>query len=463
TTVGFRHLWGPAKRANLAATAETDPDALYSAIEPSLALGLPFTPVTVSDEWFEWPTLPELFPVSFPGIKTSRDGFLVDVDLDRLRSRVADYFDTSVSHEEIARRYPSVMASTARFDARDVRDTLLRRGGPDESGFIRFAYRPFDTRWLYWEKDTKLLDEKRADYKPHVFAGNSWLSAARHLRKGSGEPQACHTAHMGSLHLIERGALMCPAWLDDQGLESAANESRRPNLSAEASKYLNRVGATVEDLFYHVLAVLHDPGYRGANSGALSLEWPRIPLPGWPDGTGAGAIKALARSASRGRTLAALLDPDTPAQGVTEGQLRPHLAEVAVPATADGRNMDGDDFTVDAGWGHLGVGDAVMPGQGIVIERAFTSGERQTMGEARSALGDSTVDVYLNGRAFWRNIPVAVWQYRLGGYQVLKKWLSYRERDILSRALSMEEILEFSSIARRIGSLLIYLHAFRKG
>ena len=130
----------------------------------------------------------------------------MDTDLDRLRARVGDYFDTALSHEEIARRYPRVMKSTARFDARAVRDALLRRGGPDESGFIRFAYRPFDTRWLYWEKDTKLLDEKRVDYRPHVFEGNRWLSSAQHLRKGADEPQACFTDHMGSLHLIERTA-----------------------------------------------------------------------------------------------------------------------------------------------------------------------------------------------------------------------------------------------------------------
>ena len=52
------------------------------------------------------------------------------------------------------------------------------RGGPNEDGFVRFAYRPFDDRWLYWEADTKLLDEKRADYRPHVFEGNMWHSAA---------------------------------------------------------------------------------------------------------------------------------------------------------------------------------------------------------------------------------------------------------------------------------------------
>ena len=107
--VGFRHLWGQAKPEKLISTAETAPDALYDEIKPVLPLGLPFVRTAVSDEWFDWPTLPELFPVSFPGVKTSRDGFLVDVDLDRLRARVRDYFDPDVSHEEIARRYPSVM------------------------------------------------------------------------------------------------------------------------------------------------------------------------------------------------------------------------------------------------------------------------------------------------------------------------------------------------------------------
>ena len=50
----------------------------------------------------------------------------------------------------------------------------------------------------------------------------------------------------------------------------------------------------------HILAVLHDPIYRRSNSGALALEWPRIPLPGWPDGDADGAADDLAKSAARG-------------------------------------------------------------------------------------------------------------------------------------------------------------------
>ena len=56
---------------------------------------------------------PSCFPVSFPGVKTSRDGFLVDTDLDRLKARIGDYFNAVLSHEEIGRRYPRVMKSNS--------------------------------------------------------------------------------------------------------------------------------------------------------------------------------------------------------------------------------------------------------------------------------------------------------------------------------------------------------------
>ncbi len=454
--IGFRHLWGQAKREELVETAEAKPGKLYESVKPVLQLGLPFAQTAVSKDWFDWPALPDLFPVSFPGVKTSRDPFLVDTDLDRLKKRLADYFDASLNHDEIARRDPGVMKATRLFNARAVRDALLERGGPIDAGFIRFFYRPFDIRWLYWEADSGLLDRPRPDYRPHVFEGNMWLSAAQHLRKGAEEPQACFTKYMGSLHLIERTALMFPTYLLDDGFGIGDNEiQRRPNLSGAAQRYLQRLSADVEDLFHYVLATLHDSAYREANAGALRMEWPRIPLPGWPDGEADDAAETLAASAARGRELARLLDPEAPVPGVTQGTLRPEIAAIAVPATTDGRNMTGDDFALTAGWGHYGTGDAVMPGQGRIIEREYTPDERAALGDAISALGEKTLDVYLNDHAFWRNVPAAIWDYKLGGYQVLKKWLSYRESDVLGRALTPEEVLYFAEMTRRVGGMLL--------
>ena len=62
---------------------------------------------------------------------------------------------------------------------------------------------------------------------------------------------------------------------------AATVRGRGPNLSPAAQNYLDRLGLSVDDLFHHVIAVLHDPQYRAANAGALRMEWPRIPLPGW--------------------------------------------------------------------------------------------------------------------------------------------------------------------------------------
>ena len=466
--IDFRHLWGQTKREELLATAETEPEKLYESIEPILPLGLPFAPTSVSADWFDWPALPELFPGSFPGVKTSRDSFLIDTDLDRLKARVTDYFNPDLSHNEIARRYPGVMKTTARFDARAVRNTLLARGGPDEGGFTRHAYRPFDTRWLYWEAETKLLDEKRADYKSHVFEGNLWLVTPQKQRRVWSPPPVA--LNMGDINHMDGSTAYIPLWLRDEATgETTGSDDIRPeesvlrraNLSGVAERYLEHLGLNVEDLFYHVLATLHDPTYREANSGALRMEWPRIPLPGWPSG-GAEDAEELSRSAAQGRELARLLDSDTPVPGVTRAPLRPELTAIAVPSTSDDRNMTDDDFTLTAGWGRLGAGGAVMPGQGHLLERNYSSKERAALADACPTqdqtlqLSKTTFDIYLNDRAYWCNVPAAVWHYHLGGYQVLKKWLSYRERAILNRSLTPDEVQYFTDTARRIAGILLW-------
>ena len=401
-------------------------DSGYSEIQPQLDLGLPFKPLAVTPDWSKWPSLPDLLPKSFPGVKTSRDSLLVDTDLDKLKTRVQKYFDSGE----------------------------IQRVGPDESGFVRYAYRPFDTRWLYWEGDGGLLDRPRPEYEPHAFAGNSALVSQQKPRREWSPPQVI--SPIGCLDLMDRSATCFPAWLRDEGLALyGGGKQRRPNLSDEAQAYLDRLGLGVEDLFHHALAVLHDPAYREANAGALRMEWPRIPLPAWPDGTVPEAADELRTSAARGRELAALLDPETPVPGVTSGTLRPELAAIAVPSTADGHNMADDDFALTAGWGHFGTDDAVMPGTGRSVPRDYSALEHEALGKTADVLGHSTLDIHLNGNARWSNVPPAVWNYKLGGYQVLKKWLSYREHKILGRNMHPDEVRHFTDTARRIAAILM--------
>ncbi len=70
-------------------------------------------------------------------------------------------------------------------------------------------------------------------------------------------------------------------------------------------------------------------------------------------------------------------------------------------------------------------------------------------------LGTTCYDVYLNDVAYWQCVPANVWRYTTGGYQVLKKWLSYRERRVLGRDLHPHESREVTAITRRVAALLL--------
>ena len=70
-------------------------------------------------------------------------------------------------------------------------------------------------------------------------------------------------------------------------------------------------------------------------------------------------------------------------------------------------------------------------------------------------MGDRTCDVYLNDTAYWSNIPLRVWEYTIGGYQVVKKWLSYREQKLLGRPLTKDEVRYVQEMARRIATIIL--------
>ena len=103
-----------------------------------------------------------------------------------------------------------------------------------------------------------------------------------------------------------------------------------------------------------------------------------------------------------------------------------------------------------AGWGHAGQNGVTMPGKGKLETRGYTAEEAGS-----PLLGQRTHDVFLNETACWRNVPEQVWDYTIGGYQVIKKWLSYREHELLGRALTPDEAREVTHMARRIAALIL--------
>jgi hypothetical protein len=99
---------------------------------------------------------------------------------------------------------------------------------------------------------------------------------------------------------------------------------------------------------------------------------------------------------------------------------------------------------------------AAMPGKGKTLQRAFSADESAALGATGvQLLGPDALEVFLNDTAHGRNVPCRVWDYTLGGYQVVKKWLSYREQTILGRALTVDEVAYIRDVIRRIAGLIL--------
>jgi hypothetical protein len=211
------------------------------------------------------------------------------------------------------------------------------------------------------------------------------------------------------------------------------------NLSPAARAYLASLGLpnpdtdqkTAELIWYHALAIGYSPVYLAKNADGIRQDWPRIPLPKEMD--------LLRASAVLGRQVAALLDTEAPVPGVTNGKIRDDLKTIAVFQRLDGKpaKPESGDLDLTAGWGHGGKGGVTMPGKGKINRR-----------------DNGAYDIFLNTVSCWRNVPEAVWEYTIGGYQVIKKWLSYREKPLLGRGLTSDEVRYVTEIARRLAALI---------
>jgi hypothetical protein len=241
----------------------------------------------------------------------------------------------------------------------------------------------------------------------------------------------------------------------------------RKNISSLARSYLEKTEAQDSAdlpkdnfLMLHCLAVGYAPTYLSENADGIRGDWPRIPLPDSKD--------AVIHSAELGRQIAALLDTENPVAGVTTGAIRPELQEIAVISREGGGSLEPakGHLALTAGWSHYGKDGAVMPGKGLAKVRDYTKSELTALEngakkfgvspvELLTLLGVQTMDIHLNNVAYWKNIPARVWGYTIGGCQVIKKWLSYRERDQLGRDLSTDEVEEVTAMARRIAAIIL--------
>lgn len=451
--VGFRQFWGTEKRIELLASLGTeDAPARYEACTPKAENRWSFRPSTVTSAYLSWPQAVQLCaeaPIS--GLQEMRRGALMAIDRDVLEERVREYLDGRVEWADLA---PSGLREPAgAFNPRGVRAKLLRTEKFDAGSIRKYALYPFDERWAYYSIAPSLWNRPRPALVSQAWPGNRcFVTRVAAERPNEGAfmlmPQS-----PPDYHLLRPNAVAIPLRLrevvgrqitlssaDGSGLACPARAPGhiRANLSPGVRAYFASLDLpdpdgdqqTAELVWFHALAIGFSPAYLTENADGLRQDWPRIPLPAKRD--------ALLASAELGKRIAALLDVDAPAEGVTAGAIDPAYRDIGVIHGADGQSLDleAGDLEVTAGWGHAGKAGVVMPGRGRITDHG------------------NTLDIWLNDRVFWRNMPRPVWEYTIGGYQVIKKWLSYREKAILGRAITPEEARYVTEMVRRIAALI---------
>ncbi len=461
------------RRADLlAGLDEPDFDAAYEVASPAAVNRFSFRPVEVGDNYLSWPTIEDLadFKPSL-GILENRGDSLIRIDLEPLEQDMSLYLDADLSWTELEKTGLGILKNAARYDAKATRIKVLGSDNKKKGAFTRILVRPMDTRWCYYSQTRPLWNEPRPNYYDQIWDDNVFIVTRRKgVARVEGTPFN-FTRIVGFQHGLNTDAYYTPIRVRKTPLKSIsqgklnlfADEDDEPfetaNLSPTARAWLNELGLPDPDgdaetaalVWLHALAVGYSPAYLSDNADGIRGDWPRVPLP--------ASAAALRASAALGARVAALLDTERPVGGVTAGAIRPELRDVAVIRRAGGGQLDPQQGHLDltAGWGHAGKGGVTMPGRGRITnyEIRDTSEEGGAPSPRHPFSLSPRLNVWLNDDAYWGNVPAAVWDYTIGGYQVIKKWLSYRERPLLGRGLTLDEVEYVTHMARRLAALVL--------
>jgi len=453
--IRFRHFWGVTKRNDLLESLKTkDFYSRYQSVEPLKENRYSFRPSHVAGYYLRWPTVINLSAVNpMLGLNENRSGALQDIDRARLETRMKEYFDKTITWDHLTYLQTGLTRKAAGFDPNLVREKVLGLEEFNPVRLVRYLRRPLDIGWAYISDVSPLWNRSRPELRAQFRNDNRFLLTRPSAAASPEGVPFLGTTLLGEQDLMRGHAYYSPFYIHPMMSKTDSNSKTQGQLLVEG---IVEEPATRAKM--HALAMGYSPAYLSENADGIRIDWPRVPLP--------SSKQALLDSAALGEQIAALLDTEHHVTDATIGDIRPELKAIGVISREDGGQLQEKELVITAGWGHAGKNDAVMPGKGKIVERDYTKDEKEaitkgaknlglSLEQALAQLGKRTRDVYLNDVAYWSNIPVKVWEYYIGGYQVIKKWLSYREQPLLGRPLNKDEAREVMNMARRIAAILL--------
>lgn len=333
----------------------------------------------------------EIFPVNSVGIVTSRDDFAIGFDRTTLENRIRNFIHSNESDDLIKQAFG--LRENSRWKVADVR-AELRRVRNWEERIHRILYRPFDERWLFYH--TAVIERSRQEVMKHMLRENLAIVACRqvagpgfeHVFISSGLTDDSYVSNKSR----ERGYVF-PLYLRDNETQRSLIEDSNIGFNIDWNKLPEWMGTiqpftspttnnfvqVPEAIFYYIYAILYSSIYRKKYEEFLKSDFPKIPF--------TDDYELFQQLAMLREQLAEL-----------------HLLKSALlDSPASKYEGKGDDK---------------------IQKRDYHEASRR---------------LYINDSQYFDGLASEVWNYYVGGYQVLDKWL----KDRGGRVLSPEEQFHF--------------------
>jgi len=338
----------------------------------------------------------DIFKLNSVGIVTARDNFCIDDQLPELKGRITKFADRQITDDEIFKTFG--LKDTSTFKLTKSRSNLFTEDNLT-SCYRRITYRPFDTKWIFFNGD--VVERPLLKIMRHYLWGNNLGLAIGRQGQVVG-PMPWNLIFISKtitdFNLFYRGGVMsCPLYLYPENSNQPCfnlDNQRIPNLCEKivlqiaqklSLNFVNEKEKTIGtfapiDILDYIYAILHSPTYREKYKEFLKIDFPRVPYP--KDQETFWDLVALG------------------------GQLRQiHLLESPV------------------------------------VEKYITTYPQSgsnTVGKVRFEDGK----VWINDQQYFNGVPSVAWNFYIGGYQPAQKWLKDRK----GRDLTFEDILHYQKI-----------------
>ncbi|MCK4387270.1 MAG: N-6 DNA methylase [Dehalococcoidia bacterium] len=327
----------------------------------------------------------DVFPINCVGIVTARDKFVIDFDRDVLKRQIVMFRNLSMPDELIKQAFK--LKDTSTFKFRKSRETLSKDKNWDKY-FTQISYRPFDKRNIYY---TNIVVERPLlEVMHHMMRENLGLLTCRQNTLGFHHAFICENIVESCVvsNKTREISYLFPLYLylgKGDMFNQEETRRRKPNLNLKLVESLAEAYGkepTPEEIFYYIYSILYSNIYRSKYAEFLKIDFPRVPF-------------------TKDHELFNRI-----------GKCGSKLVDLHLMKSAELNNP---------------------------ITKFQGSGDNQV---EKPTYHKEDNRVYINDDQYFERIEKEVWEYQIGGYQVLDKWLKDRK----GRKLSLEEIKHYCQI-----------------